>query len=152
MITAAEVFLWGTRIGVISQGPNEPAASFEYDSKFLTSGIELSPIKMPLNQKIYRFPELSSVSSFHGLAGLFFFSFSDKFGNAVIEKWLAIQGRTIDSFTPIERLCYTGKRGMGALEYVPATFSKTHTDDVDVNAMTKLASEILTNKQSRYSP
>ena len=116
MINTAEVYLWGTRIGYIHQGDDDAAASFEYDKKFLRSGIDLSPFKMPLSDRIYTFPELSRVEAFHGIPGLFADSLPDKFGNAVIDKWLAGQGRSPETFTAIERLCYTGKRGMGALE------------------------------------
>ena len=49
MITTAEVYLWGTRIGYVHQGEADTAARFEYDRHFLSSGIELSPFKMPLS-------------------------------------------------------------------------------------------------------
>lgn len=142
MINTAKVYLWGTRIGYIHQGDDDAAASFEYDKKFLRSGIELSPFKMPLSDRIYSFPELSRVEVFRGIPGLFADSLPDKFGNAVIDKWLAGQGRSPETFTAIERLCYTGKRGMGALEYVPATSPYFINSEIDVNEMTKLASEV----------
>lgn len=142
MINTVEVYLWGTRIGYIHQGDDDAAASFEYDKKFLRSGIELSPFKMPLSDRIYSFPELSRVEAFHGIPGLFTDSLPDKFGNAVIDKWLAGQGRSPETFTAIERLCYTGKCGMGALEYVPATSPYFINSEIDVNEMTKLASEV----------
>ncbi|MBR5164073.1 MAG: type II toxin-antitoxin system HipA family toxin [Ruminococcus sp.] len=148
MINTAEVYLWGTRIGYIHQGDDDAAASFEYDKKFLRSEIELSPFKMPLSDRIYSFPELSRVEAFHGIPGLFADSLPDKFGNAVIDKWLAGQGRSPETFTAIERLCYTGKRGMGALEYVPATSPEFINSEIDVTEMTKLASEVLSGKES----
>ena len=147
MINTAEVYLWGTCIGYIHQGENDAAASFEYNKRFLRSKIELSPFKMPLSDRIYSFPELSRVEAFKGIPGLFADSLPDKFGNAVINKWLAGQGRSPESFTAIERLCYTGKRGMGALEYVPATGPDHKSSEVDVTEMTKIASEILSRKE-----
>ena len=148
MITTAEVYLWGTRIGYIHQGDSDAAASFEYDRKFVKSGIELSPFRMPLSDRVYSFPELSRVEAFKGIPGLFADSLPDKFGNAVIDKWLAGQGRSPQSFTAIERLCYTGKRGMGALEYVPATSPEFINSEVDVTEMTKLASDVLSGRES----
>lgn len=106
MINTAEVYLWGTCIGYIHQGDDDAAASFEYDKKFLRSEIELSPFKMPLSDRIYSFPELSHVEAFHGIPGLFADSLPDKFGNAVIDKWLAGQGRSPESFTAIEVYYY----------------------------------------------
>ena len=147
MITACEVYLWGTRIGVIYQNDYLSAGRFEYDDKFLSSGIELSPFMMPLSRNIYSFPELIRLDAFHGLPGLFADSLPDKFGNSVIEQWLLNHGRSISSFSAIERLCYTGKRGMGALEYVPATDLASSYEDIDVTDMVDLASEVLANKE-----
>lgn len=148
MITACEVYLWGTRIGVIYQDDAYNPARFEYDSNFRKSGIELSPFMMPLSNRIYSFPELIRLDAFHGLPGLFADSLPDKFGNAVIEQWLLNRGRTINDFSAIERLCYTGRRGMGALEYVPATGSISTDEDIDVTEMVSLASKILSNKEN----
>ena len=147
MITACEVYLWGTRIGVIYQDNHLSPGRFEYDKKFLNSGIELSPFMMPLSGRIYSFPELVRLEAFHGLPGLFADSLPDKFGNAVIEQWLISHGRSISSFSAIERLCYTGKRGMGALEYVPATETAASDEDIDVTDMVELATEVLADKE-----
>ncbi len=149
MIDACEVYMWGTRIGVIYQDAPLSAGRFEYDKDFQGSGIELSPFMMPLSNRIYSFPELVRLDAFHGLPGLFADSLPDKFGNAVIDKWLAGQGRQSGSFTAIERLCYTGKRGMGALEYIPSTSPDFANDEIDVTEMTALASEVLSGKENK---
>jgi serine/threonine-protein kinase HipA len=148
LINTAEVYLWGTRIGYIHQSDSDIAVSFEYDKNFLKSKIELSPFKMPLSDRIYIFPELAHIEAFHGIPGLFADSLPDRFGNAIIDKWLADHGRSPESFTAIERLCYTGKRGMGALEYVPSTRPDFTNNKIDVTEMTNLASEILSNRES----
>ncbi|MCR5517982.1 MAG: type II toxin-antitoxin system HipA family toxin [Lachnospiraceae bacterium] len=148
MINTAEVYLWGTRIGYIHQSDSDIAVSFEYDKNFLKSKIELSPFKMPLSDRIYVFPELAHIEAFHGIPGLFADSLPDRFGNAIIDKWLADHGRSPESFTAIERLCYTGKRGMGALEYVPSTTPDFTNNKIDVTEMTNLASEILSNREN----
>ena len=144
----AEVFLWGTRIGIVHQDLGSPYASFEYDKDFINSGIELSPIRMPLGNNIYEFPSLAN-EPFYGLPGLLADSLPDKFGNAVIEQWLVNQGKTISDFTAIDRLCYTGKRGMGALEYVPSSFQEGDIDeDINVREMVRFASDILSGRES----
>lgn len=148
MNTTAEIFLWGTRIGIIHQELDKPYASFEYDQDFLKSAIEVSPIKMPLNNVVYEFPLLSG-EPFFGLPGLVADSLPDDFGNKVIEQWLATQGRSLNDFTAIDRLCYTGKRGMGALEYVPAsTDIKDINENINVTEMVKFASDILNQRAS----
>ena len=147
MNDTAEVYLWGTRIGIIHQPRGRKYASFEYDRNFLNSGIEVSPLKMPLASNVYEFPDLAD-GAFHGLPGLVADSLPDKFGNAVIEKWLLSQGKSISDFTAIDRLCYTGKRGMGALEYVPATADIEDIDEnINVQEMVRFASEVLNDQK-----
>ena len=147
MNDTAEVYLWGTRIGIIHQPRGRKYASFEYDKNFLNSGIEVSPLKMPLAPNVYEFPDLAG-GAFHGLPGLVADSLPDRFGNAVIEKWLLSRGKSISDFTAIDRLCYTGKRGMGALEYVPATADIGDIDEgIDVREMVRFASEVLDERK-----
>lgn len=147
MITA-EVYLWGTRIGVAVQEDNRTLPKFNYDKRFLNSGIEVSPIVMPLSNMVYSFPALSK-DTFYGLPGLLADSLPDKFGTKLIEKYLAEQGRDIYSLTAVERLLYTGKRGMGALEYVPAKDYGTGKDGtIDIHALVELASHILSEREN----
>lgn len=148
MNTTAEVYLWGTRVGIIHQDLEKTYASFEYDSDFLKSGIEISPIMMPLSNIVYEFPSLSG-EPFLGMPGLVVDSLPDTFGNKVIEQWLASQGKSIRDFTAIDRLCYTGKRGMGALEYVPASSELSDiNENINVSEMVKFASNVLNKRES----
>lgn len=147
MNDTAEVYLWGTRIGIIHQEVTKPYASFEYDTDFLNSGIEVSPLRMPLAKNIYEFPALTG-EPFYGMPGLVADSLPDKFGNAVIEQWLMSLGKSLSDFTAIDRLCYTGKRGMGALEYVPAsTDIKDIDENINVQEIVKFASDVLADRE-----
>ena len=148
MNNTAEVILWGTRIGIIHQDISKAYTSFEYDENFVNSGIELSPLRMPLSKNIYEFPTLVG-DPFYGMPGLVADSLPDRFGNAVIEQWLTSLGKSLSDFTAIDRLCYTGKRGMGALEYVPAsTDIKDIDENINVREMVKFASDILSNRDN----
>jgi len=145
-VTIAEVKLWGKTIGAVSWDDDSSLANFEYDPEFVGSGIEVAPLTMPLSNEIFSFPALPK-ATFHGLPGLLADSLPDDFGNALIDAWLAKEGRESDSFDPVERLCYIGNRGMGALEYVPSKGpSDTKSEQVDVQALVELASEILTRR------
>ncbi|MCH8858355.1 MAG: type II toxin-antitoxin system HipA family toxin [Proteobacteria bacterium] len=145
-MTIAEVKLWGKAIGAVSWDDKTGLANFEYEPAFIDSGIEIAPIMMPLSKRIYTFPALSH-STFHGLPGLLADSLPDDFGNALIDAWLAREGRDHGSFNPVERLCYTGSRGMGALEYAPAQGPLgTKSTSIDIQALVELASEILTKR------
>ena len=149
MINTAEVILWGTRIGVVHQDDGKPYVSFEYDKDFIGSGIEVSPIKMRLSNVVYEFPDLSG-DAFHGAPGLIADSLPDKFGNRVIERWLMEQGHSLDDFNTIDRLCYTGVRGMGALEYRPVSGPKSVAEEnVNIDKMVEFASKVLSDKESK---
>lgn len=149
-MNVAEVFLWGTRIGAVSQEGIDSIPVFNYDKDFVGSGIEVAPIMMPLKDRIYTFPGLGN-AAFHGLPGLLADSLPDKYGSKLIERYLAEQGRSIDTLTAVERLLYTGKRGMGALEYVPAMdYAVTKNDVIDIRALVELATAILTDREKLH--
>jgi len=143
MSTLAEVVLWGRRIGAVVLEPDAETAVFQYTPEFAGSGFEIAPLTMPLSSRPYSFPELDT-RSFHGLPGLLSDSLPDRYGNALIDAWLARQGREPDSFNAVERLCYVGDRGMGALEFRPmlgpdaANWERLHVAD-----LVNLANEIL---------
>src|SRR6185369_4173372 len=99
-------------------------AAFEFDEGFLQRGWDIAPLTMPLERaaggtRTFAFPQLNK-ETYKGLPGLLADSLPDNFGNALIDAWLAREGKDAASFMPIDRLCYTGKRGMGALEFKPA--------------------------------
>ena len=149
-MTFAEVMLWGTKIGTVALPDNSNIATFRYDRDFLGSGIELSPITMPLSTRQYSFAGLP-YETFHGLPGLLADSLPDRFGNTIIDQWLARQGRAPSSFNAVERLCYTGKRGMGALEFRPALnpdYDKN--EQIKVNELVQLASDILNRRTDMH--
>lgn len=144
MSTRARVKLWDTEIGAVSLEDGEATASFEYTPEFIVSEVEVSPLRMALRPlHAYRFPALAE-TSFHGLPGLLADSLPDLYGNALIDAWLATQGREPGDFNSVERLCYIGKRGMGALEFAPARGPRpTESHAIDVEALVELAAEVL---------
>ncbi|EJV9310253.1 type II toxin-antitoxin system HipA family toxin [Vibrio vulnificus] len=137
----------GDLVGAVSFDTKKGLGSFEYDPSFVKKGVELSPIKMPLSNRIYRFTELD-FNTFKGLPGLIADSLPDDFGNAVLNAWVASQGRSPSDITPLQRLQYTGKRGMGALEYAPATKlrSLNASQQVEIQSLVSIAQEILDSR------
>ena len=131
-------------VGAVSFNTDTGIGAFEYDSTFIKQGIELAPIKMPLSKRIYSFPELE-FETFKGLPGLIADSLPDDFGSAVLNAWVAGSGKQPSDITPLQRLQYTGKRGMGALEYTPATRLKSlnMSQQVEVESLVNIAQEIL---------
>jgi serine/threonine-protein kinase HipA len=144
--TLAQVRMWDTAIGAVSLPDDGEIATFAYTPEFQASGIEIAPLTMPLGRRTFSFPELPR-RTFHGLPGLLADSLPDRYGNLLIDAWLASQGRVSGDFNAVERLCYTGARGMGALEFAPAEGPNlTAATPVDVGALVALASEVLSHR------
>ena len=152
-MVVAEVRIWGIRVGAIAWNESANHSVFEFDPKFLKQDLDIAPLKMPLTEarngkRIFSFPSLSP-ETFQGLPGLVADSLPDKFGNRLIEEWLSRRGRTAQSMNPIEKLCYIGGRGMGALEFKPAIAPfENPSEPLQVNELVRLASDILHERNS----
>ncbi|MGY8696465.1 MAG: type II toxin-antitoxin system HipA family toxin, partial [Verrucomicrobiia bacterium] len=142
----AEVFYKTHRVAAVYWDASKGCASFRYDPDFVASGQQLAPIKMPLSNRTYQFSRLDE--SFQGLPGLLADCLPDTFGNALIDQWLRSQSRSPHDFNPVERLCYMGKRSMGALEFKPALASKNpESEPIEIDRLVSLASQALAIKE-----
>jgi serine/threonine-protein kinase HipA len=142
---AIQVRYKGEKAAAITFESGAAAAQFEYYPEFIEKGIQIAPLTMPLeNNRIYQFPGLDK-DTFKGLPGLVADSLPDSFGNAILDQWLAKQPNRGHGITPLERLKYTGARGMGALEYSPSQrikgFNASHS--VELETLTKVAQTVL---------
>lgn len=155
MITTAFVKIWGQIVGAVAWNENSGLGSFEYVPDIIGLDWDLSPLKMPHSDrgKIFSFRELkaafnSEFDTFKGLPGLLADSLPDKYGNQLINAWLARNGRAGGSMNPVEQLCFIGKRGMGALEFEPAQFpSNQNTFQVEIDSLVSTASKMLSIRQ-----
>lgn len=120
-VKVIEVLIWGRRVGAVAPDPTLGANVFEYDEAWARSGIELAPFTMPVDNATRRFvfPGLDP-DAFKGLPGLLSDALPDRFGNQLIDAWMAAHGYSPAQITAIDRLAYMGRRGMGALEFRPA--------------------------------
>lgn len=152
----AEVKIWGELVGAVAWDEQYGLATFEYAPQFKKSNVELSPLKMPLqdSKNIYAFTELrrarnSPYDTFKCLPGLLADVLPDKYGNQLINQWLAQQGRQQDSMNPVEMLCFIGSRGMGALEFEPSSIKEyKNTFAIEIESMVDLAQRMLYQRNS----
>lgn len=146
MSEEAEVRLWGRAIGAVLLQPDTPIAIFQYTPEFAASGIEVAPLEMPLRRQPYAFPELP-VKAFKGLPGMLADSLPDRYGNALIDAWLARRSRSPGSASAVERLCYVGTRGTGALEFAPVEGPDlTDEQEIEIGELVELASRVLAER------
>jgi serine/threonine-protein kinase HipA len=152
----AEINLWGELVGAVAWDPRLGYAVFEYDPAFKSLGWDLAPLTMPVlsSRNLYSFPELrmerqAPNDTFKGLPGLLADSLPDRYGNQLINIWLARKGRAQDSMNPVEMLCFMGSRGMGALEYQPKILKEPkRTVSVDIDSLVEVSRRMLQNRES----
>jgi len=155
-MNTAFVKIWGELVGAVAWEEKTGLASFEYDAKFKKHNWELAPLKMPVNtpKSIFTFAELrknknAEFDTFKGLPGLLADVLPDKYGNQLINIWLAQQGRPQDSMNPVEMLCFIGSRGMGALTFEPATIKESKKPfSVEINGLVAIAQKMLFKRES----
>jgi serine/threonine-protein kinase HipA len=155
MVDVAEVKIWGELAGAVRWDEEQQLGYFQYDPKFLLKGWDLSPIKMPIENgsRIYSFPELrkgrgETEDTFKGLPGLLSDALPDKYGNRLINIWLAQQGRPENSMNPVEKLCFIASRGMGALEFEPAQIkSSKNSFSLELDSLVEVAKKMLNKRE-----
>ena len=141
-MTDANVILWNRRIGAVSWDETRALGVFQYDPAFLGAGIEVAPLTMPVREAPYEFPALNR-ETFKGLPGMLADALPDRFGNRLIDAWLADTGESPADFNPVDRLCYIGRRGVGALEFEPALRRQTGAKNLEVASLVELADRVL---------
>lgn len=146
-MTDASIVLWGRRIGAVSWDEARALGIFQYDPAFVGAGIEVAPLKMPVREAPYEFPALPK-ETFKGLPGMLADALPDKFGNRLIDAWLAETGRSVDRFSPVDRLCYIGNRGIGALEFEPTVRKATRSKKLEVAQLVDLANRVLSEREN----
>jgi serine/threonine-protein kinase HipA len=154
MENIVKIKLWDEDIAVLLWNNDKEYGVIEFLDSFIQKKIDLSPIQIPMENllrgdKIYSFPELKR-KTFKGLPGLIADSLPDDYGNSVIDEWFLSKKIPID-VNPLVRLCYIGKRGMGALEFEPALKEDqlNESSTIEISELVDLASHVL-NKRAQF--
>lgn len=150
----AEVWIWGKLAGALAWRSDEGYAVFEFDPEFRKLQWDIAPLKMSIysNQKLFSFPALrqrpdDELDTYKGLPGMMADALPDRYGNTLINAWLAQQGRPANSMNPIETLCFIGSRAMGALEFVPSlSREKESATALEIDSLVSAARSILHRK------
>lgn len=154
MVDATEIKLWGELVGAVRWDQDQQLGFFQYEPNFIKKGWDISPIKMPIanGSIIYSFPELrkgrsETEATFKRLPGLLADALPDKYGNGLINIWLAQQGRPDNSMNPVEKLCFIETRGMGALEFEPAQIKASKNSfSLELNSLVEVAKKMLSQR------
>lgn len=150
----AYINIWNKRVGAVSWDDDRKLGSFEFDPSFVHHHWDVSPMKMSIDRatQIFNFPELIGSTTFKGLPGMLADVLPDRYGNTLINTWLARNGRQADSMHPVEMLCFTGNRGMGALEFEPVSPKSGDTaTKIEISGLIEIAQDILNHRNSFHT-
>ena len=154
METILNVTLWGNDVAAVIWNRENESATIEFYESFVSKRLDIAPLTMPLEDllrgdRVFSFPTHRG-KTFKGLPGILADSLPDDYGNKILDEWFASRGMSISEFTPLDRLCYVGKRGMGALEYEPANKDKAlnESSKIEIDQLIELAREVLNQREA----
>ncbi len=144
VLAFAEIRIWDHTVGGVAELA-DGSIVFEYDSAFRRTGLELSPIHLPLSmQGPVRFEELRRMEGFRGLPGLLSDALPDAFGRQVIRAWYTSRGRVDRALSPVQHLLYVGARGIGSLQFRPAeALRQAESEALEISALVADARRIV---------
>ncbi len=153
MVTHAKVLLWGKTVGLVVWDDQLHTATFQFDRSFTRSGLDVAPVMMPLakargGEEVFSFGNLRD-ETFKGLPGLLADCLPDRFGDTLLNAWLRGQKRDAGSANPVEKLCYLGHRGMGALEFEPSHGElEASSEALQIDELVRVARDVMTQKEA----
>ena len=153
MVTHATVKLWGQPVGLVVWNDQAHRAEFQYDRRFSRGNLEVAPLMMPLakaggGEEVFSFGNLRD-ETFKGLPGLLADCLPDRFGDTLLNAWLSGQKRDAGSANPVEKLCYLGHRGMGALEFEPSHGElEASSEALQIDDLVRVARDVMTEKEA----
>ena len=153
METVVNITLWGENVAAFAWDSNREVGVIEFYASFLKNDWDIAPLMMPLEdlqrgERIFSFTNLKS-KTFKGLPGLIADVLPDDYGNSIIDEWFAVKGKNVE-LTPLDRLCYIGKRGMGALEFEPVNADEllNTSSQIEMHELVDLAKQMLDKRTS----
>ncbi|MBR5001968.1 MAG: type II toxin-antitoxin system HipA family toxin [Bacteroidaceae bacterium] len=124
MIQTLDVFLWNQKVGSLvtyKEKYNEKVC-FYYDVDFLKKGLDIAPLRASINSQSVKsgLPVYADNDKlFGGLPSFIADSLPDHWGNKVFNEWAKLHNISTRNLSALDRLAYIGRRGMGALEFLP---------------------------------
>ena len=112
---------------------------FEYDRDFITYGLEISPLHLPLRPGVWGFDN----TLFEGLPGVFNDSLPDGWGRLLFDRFMRSRAVLPSDITPLDRLTHVGSHALGALVFEPDDGANIHQDDISLDSFAAQAQQVL---------
>ncbi len=146
------IFLWGDEIGALEWKPGLRRSFFTYNPAYLAkAGVSIAPLMAPLdNNALYRAYGSEEKRIYQQLPAFIADSLPDDWGNTLFEHWRADQHLAQADVTPLDKLTFIGKRGMGALEFEPDAQLMPYAEPVNIADLAHLAQKIFTDREQAH--
>lgn len=151
MITRSlKVLLWGEEIGRLSWDDKRGVSYFEYNREFMRQGLDIFPLTASITLPTSKRPIMGDKETklYRKLPPFLADSLPDAWGSQVFECWRIEQGLRNQDITPLDILSFIGKRGMGALEFMPESSGFKKTEVLNLKSLTNLAQRIFTEREN----
>lgn len=145
------VLLWEKEVGRLYWSAERKCAVFSYNPAFVADGLDIAPLTHSIQYAANR-PFLGNRDRlYEGLPEFIADSLPDRWGSLVFERWAEENGMRKRDITPVDKLSFIGKRGMGALEFVPAANIKSDgKDNFNLESLYDLAKKIFEEREQAY--
>jgi Uncharacterized protein related to capsule biosynthesis enzymes len=149
MKESLKVMLWNNEIGRLAWDKRRNRTYFTYNPVFLEGGLDIAPLVAPIKGVRSRLPIYGEDDSvFQKLPSFLADSLPDDWGNRLFECWRTENKIANADVTPLEKLSFIGKRGMGALEFEPEVSRFNSRDKIDVESLINLAQRIFAEREN----
>lgn len=145
------VHLWDEEVGRLYWSDAHKCAVFSYNPSFVSHGLDIAPLTHSIKDAADRPFFGNKDRLYDGLPEFIADSLPDRWGSLVFERWAEENGIRRSDITPVDKLGFIGKRGMGALEFVPAVdMNNDMKEDLNLESLYRLALKIFVERKQAY--
>lgn len=149
MVQSLKVILWGEEIGRLAWDARRRLSYFMYNPAFLKKGLNISPLTAPVDGVRGLTPIWGEEAKiYQKLPAFVADSLPDAWGNQLFDLWRQQNHLSNADITPLDKLSFIGKRGMGALEFVPEVSRERRVEKIDIKSLASLAERIFTEREN----
>lgn len=146
-----KILLWDKEIGRLVWDRRTRNSYFTYNPEFLKDSLDIAPLTASVKDVRSNFPVYGETDrKYQKLPAFLADSLPDDWGNQLFEHWRIENKLSNADITPLEKLSFIGKRGMGALEFIPETSGITARDRIDVKSLIDLAGRIFKERENAH--
>lgn len=148
MVNMLKVILWGEEVGRLVWDDGRKMSYFTYNPSFVQKGIDVSPLWASIRNNRGLMPIWGEEQRlYQKLPAFLADSLPDSWGNQLFELWRQQNHLSNTEISPLDKLSFIGKRGMGALEFIPEYERQKKNEKIDVKSLVDLAERIFTERE-----